>query len=221
MEKNEIVQKFFSRNRLLTPGALEFLMHGDISQYLDKEYNDFILTEKHLKADTIKILKNMSEKHIAETQEAVLNYYISKYEKMRDIITKRINKNFTSLNKMSTYRNEVFLIGIVKDVRENIIELEDPTATVSIKFDTPIDCELDDVIAVQAISTGKVLFGKKIIYPDIPLRSPTMGYGKACFISDLHLAQSPKEDIMKFFNWFDQQDIEMLHNLVWVVCSME
>lgn len=51
---------------------------------------------------------------------------------------------------------------------------------------------------------------KKIIYPDIPLRQPTVGTGKACFISDLHLNESPLNDFLVFLQWFEKQDIKYL-----------
>jgi len=50
----------------------------------------------------------------------------------------------------------------------------------------------------------------KIMYPDIPLRPPAKGSGKACFISDLHLNESPIADTERFFSWLEKQEIPYL-----------
>lgn len=103
---------------------------------------------------------------------------------------------------------------MIKEIREKdgkkIIELEDTTGTVPVIFDIEVDAELDDVIAIRAVAGGRVLYGKKIIYPDIPLRQPTKGTGKACFASDLRLDEAPTADAERFFEWFSQQDIPYL-----------
>jgi len=105
------------------------------------------------------------------------------------------------------------VMGIVKEIKEKegkkIMELEDLTTTVSIVF-SDVSADLDDVVAVRAISAGKILYGKEIIYPDIPLRSPAFGRGKACFVSDLHLKEAPTADVKNFFKWFGQSAIKYL-----------
>ena len=52
--------------------------------------------------------------------------------------------------------------------------------------------------------------GQKILYPDMPLRQPASGKGKACFISCLHLDEAPKKDFETFLKWFEGQDIRYL-----------
>jgi len=72
-------------------------------------------------------------------------------------------------NKIDGTRSEVYVIGIVRDIKEKdgkkIIDLEDKTATIPVIFEPADadDLELDDVVAVKAISGGKVLFGKKVM----------------------------------------------------------
>ena len=133
---------------------------------------------------------------------------------MKHIITERVPKDFISLNKTDTSRSSIYSIGIIKDIREknnkHIIDLEDPTATKPIIYDSKQDVELDDVVVVKAIAAGDVLYGKELIFPDIPLRQPTKGSGRACFISDLHLDEAADTDLEKFFSWFSQQDIQYL-----------
>ncbi len=109
-------------------------------------------------------------------------------------------------------RNEVYVIGIVREIKpegdKKILELEDMTTNIPVIFESiPEGVEVDDVIAVRAISGGKVLFGKEVMFPDIPIRPPTTGRGKAIFISDLHLNEAPEKDIERLFSWFERSEI--------------
>jgi DNA polymerase II small subunit len=213
MDKKEIVKRFFGKENLLTPKALSFMESQD-TETIEGDFTDIVLTEKTFVAGE-RIIKNLSEKLNEIKTEDFIRFFSSKYEKMKNIITERLQKNFVSLNKTDSSRNEVYSIGIVKEIKEKnnkqIIELEDPTATKPIIYDSTIEgVDLDDVIAVRAIAAGDVLYGKEVLFPDIPLRQPAKGSGKACFISDLHLEESATSDLERFFNWFYQQNIPYL-----------
>lgn len=213
MNKEEIVSKFLERKRLLTEDALNFLQDKDIAEFLEREYTNLVLTERDLMISDIKILKNLSKKPKELTTEDFIKFYKSKYEKMKEIILSRMKKDFISLNKLDSFRNEVYVIGIVKEIKDGekkIVELEDMTTTVPIIFDDVGDLVVDDVVAIKAVSAGKIMYGKGIYYPDIPLRQPTRGFDKACFISDLHLDESPLNDAEAFFKWFASQSIKYL-----------
>ena len=168
--------------------------------------------------DEIKIIKNITKKLDEIKTEDFLHFYQDKYKKMQKIIQGKIKANFVSINKLGGLRKEVTVIGIVKDKKEKeekqVLELEDMTGAVPVVFSSGVvdtaSVDLDDVIAVRGISATRVIYGKEIIYPDIPLRSASSGSGKACFISDLHLNEAPTTDIKKFFKWFSQSDIKYL-----------
>lgn len=212
--KQEIVRIFFNRGKLLTAEALDFLENA--GQIPEKEYGGLILTEKDFQEkekDTVRILKHLEKKPAETTTEDFVKFYTAKYEKMKSVILSRIQKDFVSLNKLDSTRSEVYVLGIVKDIKNSekkIVELEDLTGSAPVIFDDIEGLELDDVVAIRAVSAGKVLYGKEVIYPDIPLRKPATGFGKACFISDLRLDESPKRDAEKFFGWFENQDIKYL-----------
>ena len=218
MNKKDTVNRFLEKGNLLTPKALSFLEAQDIKtieEFLERDFPDLVLTEKAFGiGERIRIIKNLSEKPGEIKTQDFVCFFSSKYEKMKNIITERLQKNFLSLNKLDTSRHEVYSIGIVKDIREKnnkqIIELEDPTGTKPIIYDSNPEVDLDDVVAVRAIAAGDVLYGKEVLFPDIPLRQPVRADGRACFISDLHLEESPTENVEKFFNWFCQQDIPYL-----------
>lgn len=222
MEKQEILDTFLNKGKLLTPQALEFLEDKNIELILNNIENEIypaLVIDEHALFfyDSIRILKNLSSKKKEITTEDFIRFYKSKYEKMRDVITQRLQKDFVSLNKLDARRDEVHIIGIVKEKKKKdgktIIELEDMTTTIPVLFDeidNTDDVELDDVIAIKAVAAGKILYGKKILWPDLPLRQPTKGFGKACFISDLHLDEAPPEDFIKFMEWFSKQNIKYL-----------
>jgi DNA polymerase II small subunit len=218
MDRRQIVESFLQKGKLLTPEALDFLEVHDIATSLGKEYDDILLNEKTISAqaeNTIKIIKNLTFVPKEITKNDFVNFYSSKYEKMRQIITERIKKDFVSLNKIDSFRNEIFVIGMIREITEkedktNML-IEDLTASKPILFGTKIEgIELDDIVVVKAISGGNVLFGKDIYFPDIPIRSPVTGKGKVCFISDLHLDEVPKKDAEIFFQWFENQNIKYL-----------
>ena len=212
MEREKIVTEFFKHGHLLTEEAIRIIEEKGLEEFLDKKL-PFVIDTKDLQ-QPYRIIKNLTYKKTEITKDDFIRFYNSKYEKMKAIITDRVQKGFVSLNKLDSMRNEVHVIGIVKDIKEKddkkIVELEDTTTSVPVIFDDVEDLELDDVVAIRAISGGKVLFGKKIIYPDMPLRNPTTGTGRGCFISDLKLDEAPQKDAERFFEWFSQQDIPNL-----------
>ncbi len=213
----QAVDAFFKKGRLLTPEAVRYLENKDINAFLSDSYDAIIDIEDLLATeDKIRILGNITSKKSEVSTMDIIKFYNSKYEKMRTIILSRMQKNFVSMNKLDAARQEVFVIGIVREIRDNDgkknVELEDSTGSVTAIFESAEteELELDDVIAVQGIAAGKVIFGQKILYPDMPLRQPTKGSGKACFISCLHLDEAPKQDFERFLKWFEWQDIRYL-----------
>ncbi len=216
MDRKKIVEEFFKRGRVLSEDGLDLLEKKDgvvIASFLGRDYHDFMLTQKHFSTENITILRNLESKPVPDKAHQ-LSFYTSKYEKMKNIIMQRLQKKFISINKLRADRSEVFVIGIIKEKREeenkNIIDIEDMTGTISVIFQQPAECELDDVAAIHAVSGGNVLFGKKIIYPDMPLRTPATGTGKACFVSDLHMDIVPKRILEQFLRWLDENEIRFL-----------
>lgn len=209
MEKTEIVSKFFENSQLLTPSALEEIaLQGKVPE-ISKE--KFIIDRADLEEDDIRILKNLESRPKEVNTDMFLKFYTSKYNKMREIFTSRFKKDFVSLNKVDNSRSEVMIFGIVKEAKDKTIELEDLTSSVSVVFQEATEnVERDDAIAVEGTGAGKVVYGKKIFFADVPLRTAVTGKGKACFVSDMILNEIPQMDVEKFFAWFQQEDIKYL-----------
>ena len=217
--KEEIVQRFLSKGKLLTPKALEMLSEEHAGSAVIEKYKDMIINEHDIIDSTkkpvqpgIKILKTLTAKKHEATAEDFAHFYRSKYEKTKNILVEKIQKPFTSINKLGGYRDEVYVVGIVREFKEKdgkkILEIEDLTGTIPVVFDEDVEAELDDVVAIRAISSKNVIFGKQIIYPDVPLRKPATGTGKACFVGGLKINEAPKADIENFFSWLEKQPVQ-------------
>lgn len=215
--QDDIVSRFMKKGNLLTPGALGFLKNRDIDEFLGKTYPGTIITEKEFIQPArpgITVLKNITSVPEEMSTEDFIAFYRDRYTRMQAIITSRMKKNFTSLSKIDNSRKEVFVIGIVKQIEQQdekyLVQLEDMTSTAAVILDHVRDLEVDDVVAIRGVSAGKVIYGKQIIYPDVPARPPATGAGKACFVSDLHLEEAPASDFEKFMKWLEMQDINYL-----------
>jgi DNA polymerase II small subunit len=167
--------------------------------------------------EAVKIIKNMISKPSEVTPELFNKFLLSKFDKMKKLFLERTDKDFISLDKIDNSRQEVYVIGMVREIRTEeqklTIEIEDITKSMPVIFNnyqpkTPL--EEDDVIAVGGTGAKDVIFGKEIFYPDVPLREPNKGTGKVCIISDLHLDEAPIGRLINFFKWFDKDDAKYL-----------
>ncbi len=213
--QEEKIKTFFNMGRVLTPEALEFLKDKDIDVYTKGKFDSFIITKDTLENFSyITVLKNIQALPHELTTEDFINFYRTKYEKMKNVILSRVKKDFISLNKVDAQRSEAFVIGTVKDIRDKgdkkVLEIEDPTGSATVIFDTLEDVDIDDTVAIRGIAAGKIIFGKEIIFPDIPIRPAAKGFGKGCFVSDLHIGEAPPLHIHTFFQWLHNEPVDFL-----------
>ncbi len=212
--KEELVKKLLSKGKLVTPDALESLSEDKLSEILAGRSFIVERTDVTQKRETFRVLKNITRIKKELSVDDFAEFYRSKYEKIKDILVSRVPKPYVSLNKAGTFRDEIYVIGMVRAIKEKdgkfIVDLEDTTGCVPVIFDSRPDTEQDDVIAVRALSSKNVLFGKQIIYPDIPLRAPVTGSGSICIASSFMLDETPQADIEKFFSWFESTDVKYL-----------
>jgi DNA polymerase II small subunit/DNA polymerase delta subunit B len=218
---DDIVHQYLKKGKLLTPDALKELMEKGA---IGTNGTGFVVTRTDItagqtsKRSTIRILKNITDVKNELTADDFARFYKSKYDRMKSIFASRVQKDFVSLNKLDNYRDEVHAIGMVRSMRDQdgkvIIDLEDPTAVVPIVFGKDVlegtdpQPEEDDVIAVRAVSARSVMYGRQIVWPDVPLRQPATAEGKLIVAPSLHLDEAPDSDITKVFSWIEKQDIE-------------
>jgi DNA polymerase II small subunit/DNA polymerase delta subunit B len=216
-QAKSIITKGLAKGVLFTPEALEFLKlkpEKEIEKILSQSWQSRIVTRRELAllerpAIEARVVKSLAAKP-QQSAELQMRFFASKYEKMRKIAAERMaDKAFYSLDRLPQRAQEICVIGIVKDIRKAekvTVELEDPTGSKPVIFDKQPDCDIDEVVAIQASAANNILFGKRILLPDIPLRAPAKGKGRACFISDLHLEEAPRSDLQKFFRWLEGQE---------------
>ncbi len=205
MQKEEIVLRFIENKHLLTQNALE-LLETCGEDYIIKNQNKLVLTQDDFNQE-IKILKNITTRNIST--EDLAKEYQTRYQKLKEILTAKLKKDLISINKIPK-SGDAWIVGLVKNVSNNSIEIEDQTGSISIRLTEDIGAEADDVIAMKIAIDGTTPVYKEVVYPDVPLKQPTTGHGKACFISDLHLDEAPTEDIRNFFKWLEMSDIKYL-----------
>ncbi|MBN2488352.1 MAG: DNA-directed DNA polymerase II small subunit [Methanosarcinaceae archaeon] len=146
-------------------------------------------------------------------------YFRNRYSKLGEMIRGRINarpiESLTRNRRRVGIRqeggnresNEVSVIGMVSDIKtttngHKIIELEDPTGSFSVLvrvadkelFEQASSLVLDEVIGATGPLTndGNLMIVNKITMPELPngMRRRTGSYGKAVFISDVHIGSS-------------------------------
>lgn len=180
MKKTEIIKIFREKGFLLEPKLLNFLSKN-------AEKIDFLLSlidKKHIKQKILSLqLLEVPEKEIEFkvlkefkkqkefTTNNILKYIVSRYQKLREILSKRMELvKLTSINKISPRLKKFSIIGMVreKDHDTNSLILEDLTGEIEIKvknFDSLVE---DEVIGVFCERVGDRIHARKIIFPEIP-----------------------------------------------------
>lgn len=213
VERKEIVSLFFKLGVLLRHEELDWL-----NSVSDAEVNEISRAvspkdeiARRMAAPKFEVLKNLTSKPAA-TVEMQPQFFNSRYEQMKAITSQRIARNWRSINNLPS-RGEVFLTGIVRNIREGektVVEMEDPTGSIAVTFAEKPDVQLDGFAAVRAAIAWKAVFGKEVLHPDIPIRAATKGDGRACFISDLHLEEAPLPDARRLLSSIAAENVDWL-----------
>jgi len=207
-----IEEEFFKRGYLLSPEAKKLLENRNWKDYLNKNYERMVLMPDDF-ADEIRILKNLTYIPERLTTDIFLKFQNSKYDKMKKIFIERIGNEFVSINKIGR-RGHVSVIGIVRNIKEKegkkIIEIEDITGLATVIYKGEENVALDDVIGVRGTSAGNVIYADEILFPGVPIRSPTTGKGKICIISGLDLDESPTDKVEKLIKFLQTEEYDYL-----------
>jgi len=193
------IEEFFKKGKLLTPEALGLLENGYEYRYT----KELIVKQDSLEKTKI---TNMVEVGEYVTTNDIIAQINKKYEKMKAIISSRLSKNFVSINNLQ--KGDVFLIGVVKEINGNKIELEDPTGVLIINIESRV--ELDDVIAISGFFDGFQVIKAVVLFPDVPIRTPKKTQGKICIATGLDFKDAPETYTEKFFDWFSQSEAKTL-----------
>ncbi len=227
MGEKKIVEFFMEQGHLLTPTSLQKLVDEKFSitepesVFYDK--TRFVLEPENIKkGKKIEIINNIESIPENISVNDLTEMYNRKYDMIKNIIVSRFKtKEFVSISNLSTSVKfgGFNIIGIVrskeKEEDRTILEIEDATGNVKINFnknslDEADSLSVDDVVGIGGIIKDKIIFGEKVIYPDVPLREPSKGYGRLCYISDLKLDEAPTKDLEKVFSWLSNSNIDYI-----------
>ncbi|MEK6936494.1 MAG: metallophosphoesterase [Nanoarchaeota archaeon] len=195
----------------------------------DSKYNSFfeLLKTKKIKEASetkpnLKIVKNYTrtEKKI-ELQDFV-DYFKNRYKNLREILEKRTElMEVISINKVMNKKDKekATIIGIVmnKEITKNgnfIFDVEDLTGRIKLivgKNDNELynlckEVSLDEVVGIIGSFSKGVLFGRKIIFPDVPLTKELKKCPDDIYLvctSDIHVGSRLfyREDFLNFIEW--------------------
>jgi DNA polymerase II small subunit len=146
-----------------------------------------------------------------------VRYFRDRYSKIRDILLGRVNGRPIESLKRGVAGREISIIGMVMDVRTSakgnrVVELEDPTGTVTVIFskgdpgsEDVATLVPDEVIGVTGTTDGKGrFFAKTFIRPDLQARAAiASGEGGALLLSDVHVGSTyfMEEAWDRFVGW--------------------
>ena len=160
--------------------------------------------------------------------EDFIKYFKSRYNKIKSMIEKKINRRAYPLNRIYKRKgeNDVFVVGIVSDVNTTTkghkrVEIEDENTTFTVmlmkdkiaKGDLPNDILLDEVIGFIGYvpDSGNIMFANECIRPDITPKKIKSTEEKiyAAFLSDIHVGSYEfLEDSFRKFIKFLNGDVK-------------
>ncbi len=116
--------------------------------------------------------KHEQKKYTVHELVAVYNRY---YQKMSEYFVKK--KNTVSISNVF---GDASVIGIVKNVKNNEAEIEDPTGEIKVRLKDGIKLINDEIVLVSGIVKDKVLHAEFVEYPNIK-NTPKIS-GKKCTV---------------------------------------
>lgn len=149
----------------------------------------------------------------------MISYFKSRYEKIKGILSKRRElKGSLSINDIFQTKDEVKIIGMVKDFRttkngHKILEIEDDSGEISVLvhndnhklFEKSETIVRDEVVGIIGVRKGNLFISSEIVHPGVPrIEEKPMDFS-AVFISDVHIGSlNFLEDVFeKFVKWIN------------------
>jgi len=192
----------------------------EISREQTKDFQ-FESTNPKSEFGRVKIVsQNFPQSKKLEVRDFV-NYFRNRLSDMRNVLQEhpRLN-NLVSINKISSNRQGISIIGIVSDKRvtknKNIIfDVEDLTGKIRVLvnenkkelFEKASEISLDSVVGFNCSGSREIVFVNDIVFPEAILlerkKSPAEEY--ALFIGDLHFGSKRflEESFLKFIDYLN------------------
>lgn len=153
------------------------------------------------------------------TVQDFIGVYRSRFNFLKEILMGRGLQNLTSINKISSQKRNISIIGLVFDKRVTknknvLLKIEDPTGQIPVLirqdkselFEKTKSILLDEVIAVSGVGNNEILFANDLVTVDIVKEIKHAQEEKyAAFISDMHVGSSKflQENFLRFISWLN------------------
>ncbi len=207
-DKKEIFSKFFNFNEQKKEEKEIVVKNTDKKEGLD--YKIFYADTKPDKKIDLKDF---------------VGHFRARYSEIQRILMGRpeLSTNLVSINKISSERTSLSIIGIVTEKRitknkNMVISFEDLTGKIGgiVKVDNEElfskadELQLDDIVGVKASGNRDLLFIHDIIFPDAFLHEKTRFNEdiSIAFLSDLHVGSDRHlgNSLNNFLNWINSDD---------------
>lgn len=183
----ELLKKYMELGMLIEPG-LEGKLTEDLFEKIKLlQKRPVVLTKEFLETLASVEIKIFTKEQKKEYDiKDVVNFYAEKYETLRSCLMRRVElKNIVSINNVGSNLSEsATLIGMVKELAEKHIEIEDMTESIKVMLPEEKIRALaaDDVIAVHGTARNKLFFATAVYQPDVPLRETKTTNIKIAFL---------------------------------------
>ncbi len=198
----------------------------DLLNEFIKSLTEFKEEDKPKEQEDVKIIFSYQEKSKKRTYGDFVSYFKSRYNQIKEFLINRQElSNTLSINKVLSKKEKesVSIIAMVSEKRTTkngniILTVEDQTGSIKVLINKnkselhkeANDICLDEVLAIQGVNGGNIIFVNKILWPDIPLskelrKSSDEAY--AVFISDTEFGSKffLKEPFNNFIKWLNSE----------------
>lgn len=173
-------------------------------EIVDKIVKEIMEKGKRIDIEVRPLPKSKQQKKIEIND--VVDYLLRRYQKISAFLSNRIElANLISIGKIKGKISSFSIVGLVREVdrERGKILLEDPTGQIEIFFENPEELKFvvpDEVIGIFCAKKGGFFVGKRIVFPDVPIRRQIKRTNKKIyllFVCDADKCEKAKEKITK------------------------
>lgn len=238
MGEQEIINLFLRRGYQLDPDSLLYFREApnEIEPFLEKiemtEMKPKIITMgfvRELVKKTgipVELIKGATSKRKKSTVQDYVQYFSNRYEKINNLIHKRLTLlSLMSIGKVTPRVKNFSIIGAVKekDHEQKTVVLEDQTGEILVYFDENHKEEFRQIVLDEIIGAicerSEIVKVKKIMWPDVELKKNigrTESDVHCLFLSDLHMDSDKfnKKSYEKFLEWVNKEKYKKFYIFV-------
>ena len=170
--------------------------------------------------NNINIIKSYNVQSKKVAVDDFVKYFKARFIELKNMLQERSELvNLTSINKISSQRQNVSIIGIIYAIRTTknkniILEMEDLTGRINVlvhnskeeMIKKAKELVLDEIIGIRCNGNSEILFANEILTPGIFIEKlEGKGEGYVAFIADLHVGSAKflEEGFNKFVKWLN------------------